>query len=471
MGTDRLRLALTVSLSFACAALGAAEAPLLPEVAGCAVVVILLLATLYQRGGRVEVLSIPAANRLGGAMGMVWLGWAAVRVVREVRRAEFTGLGWPVFVVCLFGMLILGLIPAKLLRREKHAGDYWWLLGLGLGAAALAGAMADDAVGFGLLAGYTVAGVWAVAEFHAARSAGRVAPMPGAAAVRVAVKLADRSVRLSLPLSRPLLWAALAAAVAAPLYLVTPRSPFGNLSFVKERVEIGYAADQMVNLNRTGDLKANPEEAFTVVAADAAGRPVDDLDTATRWRGAVLTHYERGGWRRDEYVALPAVEPRARYALQWRPPDFGPDRLRLTFAVPADLRSEFLADPVYWEAGRPVPVADLTPRGPAGWFAFPDGSFVRPPGSQEDGSLVEYVQYTRRGGEPDLGPPVFLTGLPDRVFVTSPVPRVKEYADAVVRAGVAAGRLPAPLGTVPAGVPLPPGVPRGRGPRVRPPPE
>jgi transglutaminase-like putative cysteine protease len=454
MGRDRVRLATTVSLALGCAALGYAEYPLLPEVGWAAAVVVGALVVIDRVEGRIRLLSIPDANRLGAGITVVIAGWAAIRVIREYNRAEFTGLGWPVFMVCLAGMLILAVIPAKLLRRDKHAGDYWQLYLAGLGAAVLAGAMADDLFGFALLGAYAAAGVWALAEFHAARAAGRVPPVPGGVAVKVAVaERGGRNEPLTLPLPLPLVWAAVAVATAVPLYLVTPRSTFGKLDFDKHRVEIGYAADQMVDLTRTGDLKANPEEAFAVRVTDAAGRPADALDPAQRWRGAVLTHYRAGGWTRDDHLALPAAQRTARNARPWRPPDFGPDRLRLAFAVPARLRAEFLADPAHWVPGEPVPVADLTPAGPVGWYVLPDGSFVRPPGEAGDGPTVEYVQHTRRPAEPDLGPGFFLAGPPDRVFVTNPVGRVKEYADGVVRDGVAAGRLPAALARLPAGLP------------------
>ncbi|MBX9578901.1 MAG: transglutaminase-like domain-containing protein, partial [Gemmataceae bacterium] len=114
-----------------------------------------------------------------------------------------------------------------------------------------------------------------------------------------------------------------------------------------------------------------------------------------------------------------------------------------------------LADPVHWLANEPVPVADVTPGGPAGGYVLPDGSFVRPPGERPDGTTLEYVQYTRRTAEPEVGPGFHPAGPPDRVFVTNPVGRVKDYADGVVRAGVAAGRLPAALDRLPAALPPP----------------
>lgn len=452
MTPDRLRLATTVALALGCAALGYAEYPLLPEVGWFAAAVVVALAVFYRVEPRMQLLDLRQANRVGGAIGVAWLGWAAVRVAREYRRAEFTGLGWPLFIVCLCGMLILAVIPGKLLRRDKHAGDYWQLFACGLGAAVLAGSMTDDAVGFGLIGAYALAAVWALAEFHAGRAAGRVAPVPGGGPVAVPVAgvlpVTGRAGRLP----RSLLWAGLAAAVAVPAYLVTPRSPYGKLDFVKERVEIGYAADQMVDLTRTGELKANTEEAFTV-RAESGGRPAEDLPPGQRWRGAALTHYRAGGWRRDDSIALPTVRLSARNVRPWQAPDFGPDRLRLTFAVPARLKAEFLADPPFWVPGLPVPVADLTPQGPVGWFVLSDGSFLRYPDERRDGPTVEYVQYTRRPADPDLGPPFLLGGAPDRVYVTNPVGRVKSYSDEVVRAGVAAGRLPAALAREPAALP------------------
>ncbi|MBX9582992.1 MAG: DUF3488 domain-containing protein, partial [Gemmataceae bacterium] len=372
-GDEGLRRGTFASLALACAALGYAEYSLLPEVGWFAAVVVVALAVIYRREGRVALLSIPDANRLGAGIAVLCAGWAAVRVIREYNRPEFTGLGWPLFFVCLCGMLILAVIPAKLLRRDKHAGDYWQLYLAGLGAAVLAGAMADDVFGFALLGAYAAAGVWALAEFHAARAAGRVPPVPSPGLPAVAPVVVRSAGGAPLPLSQPLVWAAVAVAAAGPLYLVTPRSEAGKLDFAKERVEIGFAADQMVDLTRTGDLKANPEEAFAVRVTDSAGRPVDDLDPGQRWRGVVLTHYRAGGWSRDDHLSLPPVQRTARNVRPWQPPDLGPDQLRVAFSVPTRLRAEFLADPVHWLANEPVPVADVTPGGPAGWYVLPDG--------------------------------------------------------------------------------------------------
>ncbi|MBX9625145.1 MAG: transglutaminase domain-containing protein, partial [Gemmataceae bacterium] len=273
---------------------------------------------------------------------------------------------------------------------------------------------------------------------------GRVPPVPGRSA-----GMAVAGGGTTGPTSRPLVWAGVAAAVAVPLYLVTPRSSWASLNFVKERIEIGYAADQMLDLTQTGDLKANREVAFEVTATDVAGRPKDDLNPAQRWRGSVLTHYRAGSWGREEFLPPPSINRTARNIRPWYAPDFGPDRVRLAFRVPAKLRADFLADPVFWRPDQPVPVADLGPAGPSGWSVQADGSFFRHPAAA--GRTLEYVQYTRPLDVPDLSPPFQLSGSPDKVYVTCPVPAVRDYALGVVRAAVAAGRLPEDAGK-PAGV-------------------
>ena len=49
---------------------------------------VLGLGVLYFLESRVAFLSIPAANRLGMAIGIVYLAWAAYRIKRELDTAN-----------------------------------------------------------------------------------------------------------------------------------------------------------------------------------------------------------------------------------------------------------------------------------------------------------------------------------------------------------------------------------------------
>ena len=357
----RFRLSTYLTLAFACAALGYAEYPLFPEAGAVAAVVVVALAVIYRMETRVRLLSLADANMLGAGILLVSAGWAGYRVVREYRTGENSFLDWPQFLVALTGPVLMAATAGKLLRREKHAGDYWYLHAAALGAVVLAGAMAEDVPSTVLIAAYTGCAVWSLVLFSRARSSGTIPPVPSTAANRPPVRT---------PGTRPgpgwlqvllaaLLWTAAATAAAVPLHLLTPRSSFGKLEFGRSRIEIGYAADQMIDLNKTGKLRENAEPAFEVVATEDDGRPKEDLNPLQRWRGRLLTNYGNGSWRREYDVRFPTSPRLALRTHDWKPPDLGSGRYRLTFTVPTRLRSWFLADPVVWVADGPAPVADL----------------------------------------------------------------------------------------------------------------
>jgi transglutaminase-like putative cysteine protease len=233
-----------------------------------------------------------------------------------------------------------------------------------------------------------------------------------------------------------------AGAVAIPLYLLTPRSGFDKLELGQPRVEIGYAADQMIDLNHTGELAVNPAPAFAVWATEGDGRPKEDLNPDQRWRGAALAAYDKGVWRRTVEVEFPEVAAMAARVSAWSPPDLGPGRYRLTFSVPTRLTGQFLADPVSWAAGQPSPVVELGPGGPQRpWYPRPDGSFLRTERSSRQGQ-AHYAQFRSPAQDSDLGPGFELRREGSRILTTNPIPRVKEYADAVLAELVREGRLP-----------------------------
>lgn len=442
------RLSTYLTVALACGGLGYAEADLFPEVGFFATAVVAALAVIYRVETRVQLLSTRGANQLMTRVVLAGVLWATYRVVREVRTDEFREYGWPLFIVTLIAPVLMAAIAAKFLRREKHAGDYWYLHAAALGGVVLTAAMAERVASFVIMALYGVCAVWSLYLFHAARVGGVVPPIPGRHRGASPDELPS-PVRGPLPVARTglagaVLIAAAAGAVAVPLYLLTPRSSFDKLDFAHQRVEIGYAADQMIDLHRTGELEANPDPAFEVVAEDEGGRPKEDLDPNQRWRGAVLTRYQNGTWNRSDYTELPMGEGRKPSTSgPWSPPDLGPGRYSLTFSIPAKLREYFLADPVVWADGQPSPVADLPVSGapPRPWRPLGNGtiaSIYRPTGRR----TLRYVQYRSPLPDPDLGPGFQLHRPGSPSLVSNPVPRVKEYADRVLDRLVREGRLP-----------------------------
>jgi hypothetical protein len=441
------RFSTYLTLALACAAIGYAEHELLPEVVAFAALAVVGLGVLYFMESRVTLLSIPAANRLGLVIGIVFLAWVGYRVKREMDTMEFVGMGWQMLGVAMLGVLLMMVIVGKVARGEKHAGDYWTLHGIALTGVGLSGALAQDPVCFALIGLYLLAAAWSLSLFHLNRAAGVVPPIPNASQKPPPVA----AVVSSEPYGRltgfrvTLMWTAAAAAVVVPLYLLTPRSDAQQADFGKPRIEIGYAADQMVDLTRTGPLKANSEVAFEVTATHADGSPKTDLSPHQRWRGTTRRRYASGGWQLSE-TRLPSIAPTATNRTVWSPPDLGPGQFTLTFEVPARLRTPFLADPVVWVPDQPPPMGTKEATFVRSWLAISDGSFHDTVPRQR-GQSYHHVQAYRVGEEHDLSPPFRLVGPnPDEALAplrNNPVPRVKEYADRVLAEMIAAGRLPA----------------------------
>jgi transglutaminase-like putative cysteine protease len=443
MPTDTaFRLSMYLTLAFSCAALGYAEYTLLPEVAFIAGGVFVALIVLYRLETRVELLSIPAANRLGVVVGLAILVWAVFRVLREVSNPEMLNMNWGVLGVAMIGPLVMTLMPAKLARREKHAGDYWWLHGLALATASLAGAMAEDVVAFVLLGLYAACAVWSLTLFYFLRASGSVLPVPGQTpGVPVAGVVAAGRPRSGL--SWALGFAVLAALVTGPMYLLTPRSPWDKLEFGKPRVEIGYAADQMVDLTQTGDLQANPQVAFEVTAETEAG-PKTDLSPSQRWRGRTMRRYQNGLWQPGD-TRLPSILPSPNQTRTWTPPELGPGQCTLKYTLYPAARGRFLADPVAWAGGQSPPIAHIQETGYRPWIWVGDGSFLSEVRLPRGGS-ASYLQVWRQEADSDLSPP-FRINDPDRDAVLrqlryNPVPKVKEYADRLIARLIRDRKLP-----------------------------
>lgn len=447
MPTDAsFRFSTYLALALACAAIGYAEFPLLPEVVAFAALAVIGLGVLYFLESRVTFLSIPAANRLGMAIGIVYLMWAAYRVKREVDTAEFVNMGWHMLFVAMCGPLVMLVIVAKVARGDKHAGDYWGLHGVALAGVGLAAAFAEEPACFVLVGGYLIAAVWSLTLLHLGRARGAIPPIPGGrqpATKTVAVSADPTGHRTDL--TPAIVWAVIAVAGAVPLYLLTPRSAAGKADFGKPRIEIGYAADQMVDLNRTGPLGVNSEPAFEVTATYPNGQPKTDLNPDQLWRGSTRRVYHQGEWQKPEWNP-PLITPLASRVDVWTPPNLGPDQFTLSFDVPGRLRSTFTADPVQWMPGQPPPLAAFTDAGIQPWMTVPDGTFYWEPPSKQRAFARRYIQVYRPVGDPTASPPFRFI---DRSFDATlgplrnnSVPRVRLYADSVLQNLERSGRLP-----------------------------
>jgi transglutaminase-like putative cysteine protease len=441
MPTDfTFRLSLYLTLGLSCVCMGYAEHDLLPEVPYIAGAVIVALVVLFCLETRVQLLTIPDANRVGLIIGLIGFGWLGLRLARGFNKPDVETNQWQLLGIAVFGPLLMSLMPAKLARREKHVGDYWGLHGAGLTAAALSGALAEKSGSFILIGLYAAAAVWNLSLFYIRRAAGEVPPLPGHTVPALAGVVVSRRVRHGLLAALAL--AAVSAAVAVPLYLLTPESPGGKLDLRKSRVEIGYAADQMIDLNQTGELEENEQVAFEVTAT-ANGAPKTDLPTDLRWRGRMLRRYTSGSWQPGD-MPLPGVDRVPSTPAEWSPPNLGQGQCTLTFTIPGSLRGQFLADPIYWNDKEPAPAATITPGGFRSWFWGGNGLFYwnSRRGNNEE---LRYVQVWRPGPLPDAGPAFHIRetdfNSTKLQLQQNPVPRVKDYADGVLRKLIQSGQL------------------------------
>jgi transglutaminase-like putative cysteine protease len=351
---------------------------------------------------------------------------------------------WPVLGLALIGPLAMTVMPAKLARREKHAGDYWWLHGLGLAAASLAAAMAEDPLAFVLIGAYACSAIWNLACFSLLRAGGSIQPIPGKdTAVRVAGVTGDGSRFSAARVAAAL--AGIAIVLTIPLYLITPRSALPKLEFGKPRVEIGFAADQMVDLTQTGTLRGNDRIAFEVTAQTDSGRPAT-LSPDQRWRGVVKGRYQSGRWPDSTDFKLPAVSPSPLLETLPALPALWNDQVNLSFAVPAEGRTRFLADPVHWVGGQPAPVLSPTSGGYRTWVWGGNGSFIPDGRPRAANEIMRYVQVRRNPADDDVSTPFRLIdhNLPSALHPLrqNPVPKVKQYADQIIQQMAADGRLP-----------------------------
>lgn len=413
------RLSTFLTLGLACAGLGYAEREYLPEISVLAGLVVAALVVLFRAGDRFD-LSLKAANRVGLVIAAVTVGWLAYQFGN--RNSLINTFPWPASLLPCLGPLLLVLIPAKL-SRPKHVGDWWAMQGIGLVAIGLASALSEDEVSGVILAVYTVAAVSALTLFYYRRSAGTLTPPPNTDPGPIPVVLtpgwaAGPGSPARAAVRRSVGWLAAAVVVSLPLFFLTPRSDAPPWQFNRGNLETGYGTDQMIDLNRTGDLRANREVAYEVRATYPDGRPKEDLSPNQRWRGSGFHVYDGGRWGRSAQSRLlqqMAAPPLAfQEADQVVPPDFGPGRYELAYTPKVKGADPVLADPVSWIVGGPSPVWTITPSDRRQWRQQPDGSFQT--GRRGDDSLPwPHRQFVRpqneRFEDMDLGSP-FELGYP-----------------------------------------------------------
>lgn len=446
MPTDfTFRLSTYLTLGLACVCISYSEWDLLPEVTLFTVGVIILLLISFLTEDRFE-LNIKQANRIGffiGLLTMAWLGWQFVRPSGGLMYV----LPWPTSLLPYLGPLLMVLMPAKLFR-PKHRGDWWAMHGIALVAVGLACAITDD-VFFGvLLALYLLCGVWSVSLLFLRVWAGEVPPIPGQE-TDTTPKVVNRTAITSQGyFIRGLRWTVLAVAFALPMFFLTPPSPAGPWQLGSRKImETGLPSEQMLDLNRSGELRVSRDVVLEVEATLRNGSPKLDLSPSTLWRAAIYTDYEKGRWTPSRSLYLFSI--RESFRGNSSLPDLGPQQYTLEYYPTPRLNREVIAEPIIWQPGQAAPVASVGLWQSKLWKQMPDGSFVSL--SAGTGRIGRYRQVSRPVANPEyspmyeLAPPVFLGrgGAQAMVSLQSArLPRLRAWANEKLEEMVAENILP-----------------------------
>lgn len=384
----RLSTYLTLGSSFV--ALAYAEWIFVPEATVLLGLLCVLLTTLYLYEERLA-LSLRGANRWGAVLGVIGFGWLAW-VTIQPGSGLLENLPWSLRIMPYFGPVLAAVLPAKLLRPGKHAGDYFAFYAASLCLVALATAMEEDSLFLGLVALYLIVLTWSLVLFSTLCLSGRIPPLPwlarGGDGPRVAVSEGGPPPsRYARP--REFLWAlaslVLAFVLALPPFMLTPRTGGPVWDFAGRRLEVGFAADQLLDLNRTGRLHLSSEPAFEVEVRDAqTGALVDGLPAETRWRSlnGSFVQYKNGTWPPREPIFLGAMAGQLRLGgmpepdTDYRPPWFGPGTVEIRYTVPTFLRTILLVDPIQWDPRQHTPLAAEEPGARLPWAIRSDGAIL-----------------------------------------------------------------------------------------------
>jgi hypothetical protein len=353
MSLDRaFRLSFYLTLALACACLGYAEYPLLPEIALLVWPMGLVLVAGFLLEGRWSMSSGLANVVATGIAGVVAL-WTLYRLVNPpIGAAE--GAPLPVRLLPHLGFLLIVLMLA-LLFRPKQLSNYWFLFGICFVAVALACALDSDVVFGLLLLAFLASGMWSLAIFYlwcGLRFPGWARQGANGLEAR-AVPVPWRGFGIWQAVRRCLLIATLAFV----FFSLTPRASvypwdMGGRSNVFQ----SGLGEPVVDLNRTGTVRLSENVAFEVQAKDAQGLPKLDLDPGQRWRSLTLSSYENGRWFNHGGRALESAGPKGATEHLPRPlekkedfPDLGPRQftLTLTFSGRVAGRRLVLAEPVH----------------------------------------------------------------------------------------------------------------------------
>jgi len=440
--TFRLSTYLTFALS--CVCIWYAEWEMLPEIGLVAGGAIVALVVLFRLESRVELLSIPAAQRLAVVLGLISIVWGTGRLVWERQNNRLQNVTWVLMGVMMFGLVLISLMPAKLARREKHVGDYWFLHGIALVIVILAGAIAEDPICFILIALYAGSAVWSLSLFHLRQASGSILPAPGERKTTpIAGVMAHRN---QLGLRRATAFIFATSAFALPLYFITPRSTEPKFTF-GQRMEIGFSYDPIMDLNRTGNLQANDTVAFEV-EAEVDGQPKTNLSPDQRWRGRILRHYFKGVWSQDmSDLKLPGIPDSHFSTRPWLQPELGPAQCKFTFSVPSQQPIDFFADPVVWDASQGVPIALSSRNGYAKGVWGIDGPFFLRTSSarEQESDKKQYVQFWKPEKDADFSPPFhFQTSNYSGTLqsLRSHPTKVKDYAELLMNEMIRSGKIP-----------------------------
>ena len=445
------RVSTYLTLALACACLGYAEWDLLPEVTGFMAAVLVLLAVSFRYEGRIE-LSLARANAVGLGIAVVGVMWLAVKWTTPP-TGVMANLSWPTNILPYAGPVLMVLIPAKLFR-PKHVGDWWAMQGVGLAAVGLAAAMSDDEPFVVLLCLYLFFAVLSLTQFYYRRAGGHVAPLPaGRPAPRPTVVFAQSNVDPDAPppyrfaAGRSLRWIGYAVLLAAPLFLLTPRTGVPSWGLTTQRLEVGFNPEQTLEMNRVGDIQGSREVACDVTVTELDGRPKDDLDPTSYWRGRAYRGYDGGRWNAGMIVAGGLTQPLP--SRSGKAADAWAAAGRTPFVVDVTARRSssvaVVLGPVAWVGGADSPVATHLRAGNVlPWTLQPDGNLT--PTTSVGRERCRQVAVPPL--EPGLGPG-FARTTSDRDYdswlaaLTRAPDGIRALGDRLVRKWIDEGRLPA----------------------------
>ena len=443
------RISTYFTLLAACLALGYSEYDLVPESLAFLALVVVSLAASFFLEGRVS-LGLGKANLLGLGIGLVAIGWLAVKLTRSSNSA-LAHLPWPANLLPYIGPLVMILIPAKLFR-PKHIGDWWTMHGIGLVAVVLASSMTDDPFFLVLVVLYSVGAIWSLSVFFSNRSTGAIPTLPGRVEVRPEILGGASPGRWGGERGlawRAILWLAVASAVALPIFFLSPRSTGERWAFTKSRLETGYNPESAHDMNKIGDLENNMQVAFEVEIVNRDGGPLAEIEPSRLWRGTSYSDYDIGRWLRGSYRSghggsLRLPKPPEEYVA----PDLGPTQYDLEFHGGEKVSGPVLSSPICWADRGCSPVSSVVDGWHLGWSLLHDGSFVAP--KRSESSRLHYTQRTCAPCEAGLG-----TAMQAFAFFDAPlseseqialtqmrIPRIREWAIELLKKCVAAGRLP-----------------------------